>query len=299
MEPQPLPSSPAPQPAAEAPVDVSAGFWLRGGAYMIDGMVVTAAGALTFLLPGVIGGLARLAVSAAYFTLMPAMNGGQTLGKMAAGIAIVRDDGSELGAGRCLVRWLGYMISTILLAFGFIMAAFTDRKRALHDFLAGTRVVRVAEISTARQAVVILAGLLLPLVAIAGIAAAVAIPGMLRMKNLAGEGATKGRLGSLRAGISIYYGDTNGQYPATLDALVPKYVQKIQLPAVQEHPGAAGVEIYGAEVCGGPKGLDIAPEKARDTGKWGYVADPKAPCYGTIFVDCTHRDSKGSAWLSY
>lgn len=299
MEPQPLPPSPAPQPAAEAPVDVSAGFWLRGGAYMIDGMVVTAAGALTFLLPGAIGGLARLAVSAAYFTLMPVLNGGQTLGKMAAGIAIVRDDGSELGAGRCFVRWIGYMVSTILLAIGFMMAAFTDRKRALHDFIAGTRVVRVTEISTARQVVVILAGLLLPLIAIAGVAAAIAIPSLLRMKGLAGEGATKARLGSLRAGISIYYGDTNGQYPATLDALVPKYVPSIEAPAVKDHADAIGVEVYGAEVCGGPKGLDVAPDKVRDTGKWGYVADPKAPCRGQLFVDCTHRDSKGSAWLSY
>jgi uncharacterized RDD family membrane protein YckC/type II secretory pathway pseudopilin PulG len=293
----------APPAANPSPADTSefsAGFWIRGGAYMIDGFLVAIVSiVLTMILPGALGILARLLVSAGYFTVMPVMNQGQTVGKMAAGVAVVRDDGSPLTYGRAFVRWLGYLLSGITLCLGFICAAFTPRKRALHDYIADTRVVRVEELGFGRKFAVIVCGLLFPLLVVLGIAAAIAIPKFSQLSTLAGEGAAKGRLGSLRSSLSIYYGDTEGHYPADLNALVPKYLPSIDSPSVASHPGAAGVELYGAEACGGPKGTDIDPAKLRDTGKWGYVVAPKAPCDGTVFVDCTHQDTKGKPWYTY
>ena len=296
------PASPAPVSAAASAdtSEFSAGFWIRGGAYMIDGFLVAIVSiVLTFILPGALGILARLLVSAGYFTVMPVMNQGQTVGKMAAGVAVVRDDGSPLTYGRAFVRWIGYLISGITLCLGFVCAAFTPRKRALHDYLADTRVVRVEELGFGRKFAVIACGLLFPLLVVLGIAAAIAIPKFANLTARAGDGAAKGRLGMLRSSLSIYYGDTEGQYPADLNALVPKYMPAIEPPAVGAHSGATGVEVYGAEVCGGPKGADIDPAKLRDTGKWGYVVAPKAPCDGTVFVDSVQNDSKGVAWYTY
>ena len=93
--------------------------------------------------------------SAAYCTWMIAAKGGQTLGKMAAGIAVTRMDGSPVSYGRAFGRWCGYFVSTLPCLGGYVMAAFMDKKQSLHDYLAETRVVFVQEVPTARKAAVI------------------------------------------------------------------------------------------------------------------------------------------------
>lgn len=66
---------------------------------------------------------------------------GGTLGKKLLGLAVVTADGSFPGFGRSLVRALGWLLSTPLANFGFILALFTPRTRTLHDLLSGTFVV--------------------------------------------------------------------------------------------------------------------------------------------------------------
>ena len=293
----PPPSNPAP-----AAPDYSADFWLRAGAYMIDGVLIAMVSVvLNLMLPETLGIVARVLVSAVYFTVMPVRAQGQTFGKMAAGVAIVRNDGSPLTYGRAFARWLGYLASGLTLCLGFFCAAFTKRKRALHDYIADTRVVRVEEIGSGRRLSVILAGLLFPLLVVLGVAAALTVPRLSNFKDLAEENAAKSRLGALRAAISVYFSDAKGHYPADLNVLAPKYISEIAPAGAPAHPGAAGFEVYGAEVCSGSKelGRELVAAKLRDTGKWGLVVAPQAPCDGTIFIDCTHADSKGGAWYTY
>jgi uncharacterized RDD family membrane protein YckC len=66
---------------------------------------------------------------------------GATLGKMAIGARIVRLDGSKLTYGIAAARWLCERLSDILLFTGYLFIAFREDKRALHDLLAGTRVI--------------------------------------------------------------------------------------------------------------------------------------------------------------
>ena len=66
---------------------------------------------------------------------------GQTVGKMAMAIKVVRRDGHPLGVGTALLRLVGYLFSTLLLFAGFLMIAFDPQRRALHDRLADTLVV--------------------------------------------------------------------------------------------------------------------------------------------------------------
>ncbi|HEX4047369.1 MAG TPA: RDD family protein [Elusimicrobiota bacterium] len=294
-------ATPPAAPLEEAP-DLSAGFWLRGGAYMIDGLLVAIVSiVLNLILPETVSVIARILLSAGYFTIMPVHYEGRTLGKMAAGVAIVRDDGSPLTYGRAFARWLGYLVSGLTFCLGFVCAAFTNRKRALHDYIADTRVVRVQEIGGGRKLAVVLTGILFPLLVAAGLVAALAIPKFAGLQNLASEGAAKGRLAGLRTAAALYYGDMQGKYPADLGALVPKYIPALDPPGIPEGPAAAGVETYGPEVCSGSKepGQALVADKLRDTGKWGYVAAPGAPCDGTIFIDSKLQDSKGSAWYTY
>ena len=71
--------------------------------------------------------------------------GGQTLGKMAAGIKVVSAvPGATLDLGRALVRELLWFVLAIPAGLGFLSAAFSQDHRGLHDRFAGTRVVRAS-----------------------------------------------------------------------------------------------------------------------------------------------------------
>jgi uncharacterized RDD family membrane protein YckC len=143
-------------PAPAAP-DVSAGFWLRGGAYMTDGVLIAVPSYfISLALPDPGGLAARVLLAASYFTVLPPLMNGQTFGKKAAGVAIVRIDGSPLTHGRAFGRWLGYLLSALPLFLGFACAAFTPQKRALHDYAAGTRVIRIQELGLGRKALLAL-----------------------------------------------------------------------------------------------------------------------------------------------
>ena len=66
---------------------------------------------------------------------------GATPGKMACKIKVVRPDGSPLGYGRAAGRVLAEILSGMICAIGYIMAAFDEEKRSLHDRICDTRVV--------------------------------------------------------------------------------------------------------------------------------------------------------------
>jgi uncharacterized RDD family membrane protein YckC len=68
---------------------------------------------------------------------------GQTPGKMALGIAVVRRDGERAGYGRAMVRCLGGMLSVLTLGLSSLGVLLTRERRGFGDWLAGTRVVRV------------------------------------------------------------------------------------------------------------------------------------------------------------
>jgi uncharacterized RDD family membrane protein YckC len=65
-----------------------------------------------------------------------------TPGKRIMGIHLVRVDGGRLTAWRALLRSLAEFLSTLILGVGYLMVFWTDQKKALHDMLCGTRVVR-------------------------------------------------------------------------------------------------------------------------------------------------------------
>ena len=82
-----------------------------------------------------------LVVPAAYIVLMHGTTG-RTLGKMLVGARVVGVTGEPIGYPRALARYLAWFLSALPLLLGFVLAATRPDRRALHDLIAGTRVVR-------------------------------------------------------------------------------------------------------------------------------------------------------------
>ena len=71
--------------------------------------------------------------------------GGQTIGKMVAGIRVVQSDSAaSLDLGRAFLRTLVWGVLALPAGLGFLTALFSRDRRGLHDRLAGTRVVRTS-----------------------------------------------------------------------------------------------------------------------------------------------------------
>lgn len=68
---------------------------------------------------------------------------GQTVGRMALGIAVVRADGRAPGYGRALLRSLGNLVTALTLGLAALVALFNREGRDLADLFSGTRVVRL------------------------------------------------------------------------------------------------------------------------------------------------------------
>ena len=68
--------------------------------------------------------------------------GGQTIGKMMMSLRVIGDDGRPVDAAGGMLRAAGCMLVPITLGLSFVPALVTSDHRALHDRLAGTRVVR-------------------------------------------------------------------------------------------------------------------------------------------------------------
>lgn len=65
-----------------------------------------------------------------------------TPGKKALGLKVTDESGQRIDFTRATLRFFCQILSGLLMGIGYLMAAFTARKQALHDMLARTLVVR-------------------------------------------------------------------------------------------------------------------------------------------------------------
>jgi uncharacterized RDD family membrane protein YckC len=163
-----------PAQSGPAPGVAYAGFWIRFVAYLIDAIVVgvplviiffvadgstisnynacvnaaIASGVLVSTCGGTLNGaiapfeLLALAVELVYFVGLWSQLGG-TLGQRVLGLRVVdAATGTNIGLGRAVGRFVGYLISSFVLSIGLIWAAFDPRKQGWHDKMASTFVVR-------------------------------------------------------------------------------------------------------------------------------------------------------------
>ena len=147
-----------------------AGFWLRLTAFIIDGLILAG---ISYVINGVWGvasgfgwmgrpaeqfaeqmpttsstwawqALVIFLVQVSYFICFWVWRG-QTPGKIVMKLKIVCFNGSRIGWGGAVMRYLGYMISGVILFIGFIWIAFDSRRQGIHDKIAETYVIRLED----------------------------------------------------------------------------------------------------------------------------------------------------------
>lgn len=119
---------------------VPAGFGIRLGAYLIDAVIL---GVVNYVLSAAGASSLNYVLTAVYFICFVALKG-QTPGKMALGLHVISADGQPVSWGKAVIRYVGYIISAFILLIGFIMIAFDEQRRGLHDRIAKTLVVKRA-----------------------------------------------------------------------------------------------------------------------------------------------------------
>lgn len=119
-----------------------AGFWRRLAAALIDGIILSIINGIVMAISPQTGMWLGTFIGIAYIVGFWTWNNGQTPGKMALGIRIVKTDGSPISFGVAILRYIGYWVSSIILYIGFLMIAWDSKKQGLHDKIAGTYVVR-------------------------------------------------------------------------------------------------------------------------------------------------------------
>jgi uncharacterized RDD family membrane protein YckC len=166
------PAYPAPPAYVLAPPSPYGGFWIRLLAYIIDRIVVgVVATPLFFIMAmptitrlvheaeqnqdnpspefvfSVLGAISTyvLLVFIGYWlyeALLTASSWQGTVGKRVLRLKVTDEAGNRISFGRATGRFFAKILSNLLFCIGFIMIAFTDRKRGLHDMLAGTLVMK-------------------------------------------------------------------------------------------------------------------------------------------------------------
>lgn len=127
-----------------------AGFWKRFIALIVDVIIIVIPSAfisVPFMSgapqgdPGAYANLIAFMVGWIYYASMESSKKQATLGKMLLGIKVTGMDGERIGFGKATGRHFGKIISGAILWIGYIMAAFTEKKQALHDKMAGCLVI--------------------------------------------------------------------------------------------------------------------------------------------------------------
>ena len=148
-----------------------AGWGRRAGAQIIDGIIITIGalvlfavlaalgltvdtdgGAAAFVVAAIVSVLAFSVVALLYAPLLMARTDGQTLGRMALGIRVIRAGGERMTFGFAMLREV--IVKSLLVGvlasatFGLawlldiLWPLWDEENRALHDFVVNTRVIR-------------------------------------------------------------------------------------------------------------------------------------------------------------
>jgi len=163
------PSRPSKRDAAQVHV---IGFWKRWAAAAIDLAIVIPATLIVTLIasklagihlppsnlhvfdidlwidlaiatdPALLMGLVLFTAIGLVYLLVFHITRGRTLGMQVLKMKVIDVYGDPPSPGRCVARCAAYLASTATLFLGFLWIGFDSEKRGLHDWIAGTYVIR-------------------------------------------------------------------------------------------------------------------------------------------------------------
>jgi len=130
---------------------IAAGFWARLGALALDALILAVIDTVAVLLVALISSAAALVVyllagllAIPYFVFFEGGPNGQTIGKRALGIRVVRvDTGDDLGYGRAFLRQLARILSSLPLYLGYLWMLWDGEAQTWHDKIVSTQVVEL------------------------------------------------------------------------------------------------------------------------------------------------------------
>ena len=151
-----------------------AGFWIRFAAYFVDSIIISFLEFLVVLPLLAIAGLevvgldliselrntdpevtwsifastiiglssSILLITWFYYALLESGARQATVGKMILKIKVTDSTGGRISFARASLRYFSKILSSLFMMIGYIMAGFTPKRQALHDYIADTYVVR-------------------------------------------------------------------------------------------------------------------------------------------------------------
>ncbi|MFD2443327.1 RDD family protein [Bacillus sp. CGMCC 1.16607] len=154
-----------------------AGFWIRFAAYLLDSIIIgipatiiilivffgafgatvgfesftdpayleaemTDQEAFAFLGAYLLSILISILLTVIYFAGMHSSKWQATIGKKLIGLVVTDLKGNRISFWRGLGRYLAMAFLSGIFMIGYIVAAFTEKKQALHDLIAGTLVLK-------------------------------------------------------------------------------------------------------------------------------------------------------------
>jgi uncharacterized RDD family membrane protein YckC len=120
-------------------VTLTIGFAIASG---VLGLILSLFTAVEVSSPGAVLGAAALwsLVVGGYFVLFWTLTG-ETPGMRLMALRVINRDGDPLGFGQALLRLIGAILAAIPFFAGYLLILVDDRRRGLHDMIAGTTVI--------------------------------------------------------------------------------------------------------------------------------------------------------------
>jgi uncharacterized RDD family membrane protein YckC len=241
----------------QVPEIVYAGFWLRYLALTLDNIIVgiplaIIAFLILFLVALITGEnssnpstgfkliqsfvyIAQIIAQICYFVILTNKRQA-TIGKRLLGLKVLSEEGSTISLGKIILReTIGKLVSGIILGIGFLMAAFTSKKQALHDIMSGSVVIsnRAERKSWAFVlSIVIAAGL--PIVMV-GILSSVVLVSFSTARSKALDAYVESSLGVVSSEAQIVHLDNNSSYKTLCeDPVVVRHLTEVESRIMQK-----------------------------------------------------------------
>jgi len=111
-------------------------------AMQADDGVVSEFDLMVWITTFLISNIAIMLAAWLYYAIMESSAYQATLGKKLMGIKVTDLQGARIGFGRATGRYFGKILSALIFMVGYLMAAFSEKKQALHDMISGCLVVK-------------------------------------------------------------------------------------------------------------------------------------------------------------
>ncbi|MEQ9465593.1 MAG: RDD family protein [Haliea sp.] len=210
-----------------------AGFWERGGAILIDSIVVTLIWLALSFLYGVLASrseatptdtqfsLALFFISAFYYVQGWSSVNSATFGKRSLGLEVRSTNLERISIWIALLRYVVWSLGALLFLVTYLTQPFSKKRQCIHDMIANTVVVKKVGALRVNN-VAVPAIVILTFLAIGGVIAAIALPAYQDYTTRASITPALAHLAAAKTEVAEYYA-ANGYLPTDSELAGRRY----------------------------------------------------------------------------